>query len=353
MKLIIQGTVTTTSHAHQSSPDEKGMHVKTNLGVNNGLVRGLPYITANSVRGMIRRAAAVHVLEEIAKRNGLISRNLYLSIVRGSFGRTKLEAGGASYSDAAASAKHVFAGLFGGGVYMFRSPWRITSDLFPVLECTKGILPALVYPQALIANPSEILAKTLMAPRDDFARLNEDARSVVEDVDQAYTEHMAKKQAQRLASASDATKSKDDLDNLALAECIIPGVPLYLGIQTDDITPAQAGMLLQALNTWVNRNALGGGSVRGRGSFVPQLSLWVDNKLCAGALFATSEVEYSLCRNDAIDACLSAYSQEIAGNLIESLQRAFPSEVADKPEKDASGKKKAGKAGKSAPAVGV
>lgn len=346
MKLVIRGTVTTASHVHQTSPDAKGkgIHIRTNMAVNGALVRDIPYITANSVRGLIRRAAGDHVIECLAKRGIQISRNLYLSIYRGTFGRTALDAGGATCTEAAAAAKHVFAGLFGGGARMFRSPWRITRDLIPVLECTKATMPMRVHEQALAASPSEILVTTLMAPRDDFARLPQSARLSVADLDSEYTEHMAKKQAERqqnMGADGNEKESKDDLDNFATSQCIIAGVPLVFDIQTDDITEAQAGMLLTALHRWVNKNALGGGSVRGRGAFIPDLSLWVDGNKVVDPLFINEAPMLEFVAHPIIAACLHECAVELEDDLFAKLNIAFPSNTVALEEKL---KKKADKA---------
>lgn len=339
MKLVIRGILTTAGHIHQTSPDSKGEQLKSNIAVNGQLVRGLPYISANSVRGMIRRGAAEHVIQQIAKEKQQISRNLYLSIVRGSFGRTQIDPSGATYTEAAGAAKHVFAGLFGGGARMFRSPLRVCRDLFPVLTETAAVMPVEVREHALAASPRDILAKVLMAPRDDFARLPSGAQSVVEDVMSIYVEHMAIKKAQR-EEAKDG-ESKDDLDNFTQSECIIPGVPLLFDVATEDITEAQAGMLLKGLHTWVNRNALGGGSARGRGAFIPSLAMWVDGQKLTDNLFAGDAPWMVLSSHETVQRCVDACNAELQDNLRDGLASAYPSEVPkeDKSQKGSKGKK--------------
>lgn len=339
LKLVIRGILTTAGHVHQTSPDTKGAHIKTNHAVNGQLLRGLPYISANSVRGMIRRGCADHVIKQLVNSKQQISRNVYLSIVRGAFGRTKIDPAGATYTDAAGAAQHVFAGLFGGGARMYRSPMRIARDLFPVLTETAAMMPAEVRHHALAARPQDILASVLMAPRDDFARLPSNAREVVEDLNVAYTEHMSTKAAQR-AEGKDG-EGKDDLDNFTQAECIIPGVPLVFDLTTDEITEAQAGMLLKGLHTWVNRNALGGGSARGRGAFIPSLALWVDDQKVTDNLFTGETPMMALSEHATVQKCVEACNAELLSNLREGLLAAFPSEIAkdSKPKKGGKGKK--------------
>lgn len=329
MKLVIRGVLTTTSVVHQTAPETKGLQMKTNVYTCNGLLRGVPYVTANSVRGMIRRAAASLVLEQLEKTTGVISKNLYLSIVRGSFGRSAIYAGGLTFSQAVSAAKHPFAGLFGGGSLMLRSPWRIERDLIPVMTATAPLLPHEVQHAAIeCVNPNDLLTISLMAPRDDFARLTDDARSVVEDVEAAYADHMANKKAQSAAKKADDTQSKDDLDNFATTECIVPGVPLYLGMTTSDITPAQAGMLLSGLLIWARNNALGGGSARGRGSFIPKLSLSIDGKQITDHLLTGDAPDLLLANVKEINDCLKACGDDLEATVsAAALNHVFPSEA--------------------------
>lgn len=335
MKIVIRGVVTTTSLTHQTAPESKGQQMKTNVFTGNGLLRGVPYITANSVRGLIRRAAATLVLEQLEKTHGFISKNLYLSIVRGSFGRTAINAGGLTFSQAVSAAQHPFAGLFGGGSFMLRSPWRIERDLIPVIAATAPLLPQEVQHAALDCNkPEDLLTFSLMAPRDDFARLPEGARAVVADAEAAYSDHMANKLAQSAAKKDDDTKSKDDLDNFAMTECIIPGVPLYLGMTTSDITPAQTGMLLNGLLIWARNNALGGGSARGRGGFIPKLSLTIDGKKITDDLFTGDAPELMLADCKDVNECLKACGDDLAATVsAATLENVFPSESEKKEEK--------------------
>ena len=330
--LVIRGTLTTTGLTHQTAPGGQGEQIKTAVATPEGLLRDVPYITSNSVRGLIRRAAADLLLEKLAQSKGQIHRNLYLSIVRGSYARTGVDAGGASYEKQLAAFSHVFAGLFGGGAYMYRSPWRIERDLLPVLEAYKGNFPFEVQARALNATPWQIITKTVLAPRDDFAQLPSMARQVVGDLQNSYNEHMGTKIEQSTASkvakeAGEKTK-KDDLNNFAETECIIPGVPLYLGMTATNVTPAQAGLLLLGLNRWVNRNALGGGSARGRGAFIPNLSLSIDGELVVDHLLVGDAPDVQLAQDPRVQQLVEACNAEIISAATpESLANVYPIEL--------------------------
>lgn len=348
VQLVIRGVVTTTSLAHQTSPSEPGMQIKTNVMSSTGLVRGVPYITANSVRGLIRRAAADLVFERLAESKSRIHRSLYLSIARGAYSRTGVQAGGATIEQMLAATDHVFGGLFGGGGFMHHSAFWMTSDLLPVARGTKDLMPADVQTYAVDEDAWKLLTMSVLAPRDDFAILPPMAREVVQDVENSYREHMANKMDQ--AAASKAAKdtanekvSKDDLNNFATTECIVPGVPLYFSIRTKAINEAQAGLLLLGLNRWANQNALGGGAARGRGSFAPSLSLLINGERITNNLLTGDAPLLELDEQPRIHKLIKACNDRLADDATPaSLSVVYPIEVGKAKEK-ANKEKKASK----------
>jgi CRISPR type IV-associated protein Csf2 len=351
MKVMVQGVVTTTGLTHQTSPEGDGQHIKTSMLTKTGILRDIPYITANSVRGLIRRAAAELVFEQLCADGMQISRNAYLSVVRGAFARTGIKAGGANFEEMAAARSHVFAGLFGGGVYMYRSAVRMERDLYPILAATAHLMPREVQQDAVELLPRDLLTQAILAPRDDFARLPQAAREVVKDLSVAYSEHMATKERQ--AAAKDAAKAegknekKDDLDNFGTTQCMVPGVPLCFGVTASNINAAQAGLLLQGILRWANTNALGGGSARGRGTFTARLVLTIDGKLVTSNLLVGEAPELRLAQCEEITALVQACAEALKTDATpQSLSLVFPSDVRDadgedKPKKGRASKGKA------------
>jgi CRISPR type IV-associated protein Csf2 len=347
INVLIRGVVTTTALTHQSAPADrgqsKGQCMKTGVIGQGGSVL-VPYITANSVRGLIRRAAGDVVLERLVKAKAHIPRNLYLSIVRGAYARTGVNAGGATYTQMLDAAHHTFAGLFGGGAFMYRSPLRFERDLLPILETTRGLFPLDVQPFAVDREPWQLIQKTMMAPRDDFARLPAMAREVVEDVEAAYTEHMLTKVQQNEVKAADETATKDDLDNfMGEIEHIIPGVPLFFGISATGVTESQAGLLIYALHRWANRNALGGASARGRGSFTPSLSLYIDGVQVTSNLLVGDAPLLSIADSpriaELLKACDKALDVDATAASLESVYPTVVKEEKDKAKKKGKGTK--------------
>ncbi len=143
--LTIRGYLTLTSHSHQAAPtsDETGVtsHMKTPVLAGGKLIPDVPFITANSVRALIRRACGNVLFDQIKKMHDQVPRNVYLSVQRGGFARTGMLAGGASYQQLIAAKDHMFSGLFGGGAFMYPSCVRMESSLIPMITTLKDLFP--------------------------------------------------------------------------------------------------------------------------------------------------------------------------------------------------------------------
>lgn len=206
-------------------------------------------------------------------------------------------------------------------------------------QVTKNLMPAEVQQHAIDSSPWMMLSEAILAPRDDFATLPAMARETVADLENSYREHMATKVSQ--AAASKAAKesksekvSRDDLNNFATTECIIPGVPLYFGLTAQSITQEQAGLLLQGLHRWANQNALGGGSARGRGAFIPSLSLTIDGERITDSLINGDAPRMTLAESPRIQALIDASNARLEKDATpESLEVVYPIEVGKDKEK--------------------
>lgn len=343
----IRGVLTLTAPAHQTSPDGKteGLtsQMKTSVlsASQNTLLYNVPFITANSVRALIRRAAGGVIMKELERSENQISRNMYLSIMRGGFARTGINAGGATYQQLIAAQDHLFAGLFGGGANMYPSTVRMERDLYPMLDSLRNLFPARYQPSCTVATPDQLLTKLLIASRDDFERLPQG--DIIENASEAYLEHMTAKfganlakKEQKATAKADGTRlnaaeklKTDDLNTFTMVEAIIPGAPLYFGITAKQVTDAQIGLLLNAITDWANRNALGGGSVRGRGSFAASLQLTEGEDVLSDNLLVSEAPSYTLSDSASVfTRAMQAQLEEAA--LPKTLISIYPTEIAAK-----------------------
>lgn len=350
---FIRGVVTLTTHAHQTSPDggTEGVTPQMKTGVFfEGKKFEVPYITANSVRGLIRRAAGSVLIEQLKAKGEQISRNVYLSIQRGSYARTGLDAGGASYMQMISADRNPFVGLFGGGAHMYRAKVRMESELLPMITATAPLLPDRYQSHCIDVQPQELLDKTLIASRDDFERVPDG--DVIENAEQAYIEHQALKFGQNAAKKAQKAEARvegqavlksaklktDDLNTFTQVECINPGTPLYFGMAVSNPTDAQLGMLLTAVQRWADRNSLGGGSCRGRGSFKAALQLLCGSELLIDNLLIGDAGTYQL--SEKASPFLSALDRELSEGLVSAAQMSalYPT-VVKKDEEGAPAKK--------------
>lgn len=349
-ELLIRGALVTTSMTHQSSAEGKGKAMKTFM---TGIDYSIPYISANSIRGMIRRAAAEILIESLIDRNLTISRGAYLSLVRGAHSRTGINSSRLTFAEAKAAANHVFGGVFGGGSFMFPSNMDIERDAFPITIETLKFLPRDVHHLSCEEPSDRILTRSMMAPRDDFAKLPRLAQLVVTNAEQEHAEHMKTKSDQSDASeaakaveearvkSGDKSKSaekvkKDDLDNfMGDIECIKPGIPLYFGLVAKNLTDAQTGLILLAVKRWANRNVLGGNGARGYGRFIPNLTCVIndDSSPLFDVMTDAPNLELSHDFDDLIFAAINEINAQTASTIDEiyPVNIPEPKDLDDKP----------------------
>lgn len=349
----IRGVITLTAAAHQSSPEKDGNHtpmLSTRVMTDLGPVT-VPIISANSVRALMRRRAADRVWEALRAKKMQIPRDLYLSVARGAYSRTGMKAGEATVQELVAARSHVFAGLFGGGARMFASRLRMEADLLPMVAETKELFPlwlqAMCRGTAVLRDDegryrgSGLISKALLTGRDDLTAGG--GADVIENYEKAYAEFVsnvdakaARKKAQTTATKaakaageklviSDDDRAKSDaLATIATMDVLNPGTRLYFGERLPGVTPAQLGLALMALQDWANQNALGGGSVRGRGSFSAALALEHNGSRVTDNLLLGEAPAYRLADDPAISQAVAAAQTALDAIDPQSLGHVFP-----------------------------
>jgi CRISPR type IV-associated protein Csf2 len=300
MAMEILGPLVLTSPAHQAAimgKGEKGPRRTLTLPVfdlGTGTSHQVPYITANSVRGRLRRLAAERVFKVFEAKHQTLSRDVFLAVSRGSTGRTDINLHGGA--DAIVeSARHVFAGLFGGGAAMLASRFSV-APLLPLIEWTNAVLPNSLQRYALPASSytttrevdgqpkqsAQLTAVMLWTARDPLmdgqgSRIVEDYAGTLAEwlgaMEAEAAEHKsaaAKKKVKQAAGekVEEEDESKSALKNFGEIRVIPPGMPLQFVVTTSTTaTLAQEGLLLMAIQDWCRLNSVGGGTARGMGRF--------------------------------------------------------------------------------------
>lgn len=246
--------------------------------------RQVPYVTGNSINGVLRRKAAAHVLRALGQP---VRTELFQVLSAGAF--HKRDMGGDKSADMiVGAARNVFVGLFGGGGSSFARGTR-SCDLLPVTATTQHLVPLWVYERYAIPmvedGNGKLFEPTLTQIYSTIRRdplLDGEGVHYIHDHSQAYADAIAADAADRkIKKASKAgeseveAKSDRGLRMMSYCQAIAPGVPLSARILfTAAMTDAHVGLLLLALNDFVNDQKLAGVSRRGFGLFKPDLRLY-------------------------------------------------------------------------------
>lgn len=351
MSLQIVGTITLTTHAHQSDPGSKDGNrsgtMKTWHFTGDGRRRPVPFITANSVRGLLRRAAATRVLDALGQP---VSRQLFSILNRGAAGRSDIGAE-PSVPAMVEGARNVFAGLFGGGPYMLHSRFSM-GPLVPLLSWTENTLHPALRPLAIAAEnlsykdsegnlrDTPLTTDIILTGKDDL--LMGKGQNYVENYQESLKEWLdhvqggreakaarkkAKQSGDEVDEATAKTKSSD-LSSFNFVEALLPGTPLQFWLRMkSQTTPAQVGLALMAVRDWANENIVGGMSARGFGRFDAQLALYDGDTLVVPNIFRPGDHSAAYRLSDDVTNYVQAAQQELEALTVETLNTVYPSDT--------------------------
>jgi len=374
MAIAITGPLVLTSPAHQSAimgRGEKGPRRTLTLPIFEKASQGMrtvPYITANSVRGRLRRLAAERVFKAFEARGERISRDAFLVLSRGSVGRADIRI----HSNANAiveGAKHVFAGLFGGGPAMLHSRYAV-APLLPLIEWTVDLLPprlqGLVLPESTyvqqrtqpdgthkqVVNLTTVMMWTARDPLldgqgagvvEDYAGTLSDWLAAMESESAAHKAASVQKKEPKKAALEDEDGepaavpeelgAKSSLQNFGEIRVLPPGLPLQWNVTTKaSASLAQEGLILLAVADFIALNSVGGGAARGMGRFnASELAVVIEGDTAVPLLDKTTgtlnlaEPEIRI-RVEAAEAALNAITAA-------SIEAAFGLESEQNPKK--------------------
>ena len=357
--LHIVGTLTATTHIHQTDPNREGnlsRTIKTHLWDVDRIRREVPIVTANSVRGLLRRAAADVTLEAIGKP---VSRAVFSVLTTGKASKkdigyqptTKVLVDGG---------KHIFAGLFGGGGYMLPSRYGM-STIVPIVEWCDPLLHPSLRDRAIpkdrlsyeIKSGADqgrvfdvpLVTQLILTSRDDV--LAGKGQQFIEDYQQsvdAWIERVTSGRVAKATSKAEIKAAKDrgekssgvakevgvDVSGYNLIEAMLPGTPLQFWMRLNPkVTPAQVGLMLMAIRNWANANVLGGASARGFGRFNADLWLHDDRQPHPVSLFGHGDHVASYDLNTELQHYLDAANAELGSLNIEQIEAVYGTKLAE------------------------
>lgn len=367
------GTLTLTSHARQTAPDGTGggesRTIKTRVWDADGYQHEVPFITANSLRGLLRRHATTILLNRLSEKQQKVPRQIFQVLSRGAHSRDGIGVQ-ANAQAMLETSEHVFAGLYGGGPFMVHSRYSIGALIPQVGWCSRSLHPSLVHnaiPAERLRYKGEdgtwrdipLTTKIILAPRGD---IRPEAATYIENFQQSMDEWLGAVASGRAAKADEVKAKADaktrgekplpdgdgarsvDTSIYTLNECILPGTPLQFWMRfKPQITDAQLGLQLLAVREWANTNQLGGGGAQGFGRFEAQLSLYRGTEKIVDNIFGIGDhaTAYSLVED--LDSFVGAAHQAIDEVTVDQLRRVFPYELVDERVEKAKAKKAKGK----------
>lgn len=351
MALQIIGVLTLTTHAHQTAPDgrvgNRSDTIKTHVFSADGRRRRIPFITANSVRGLLRRMAAERVMDAL---DAPISRQLFHCLTRGAASRSGIGME-PTVAGLVEGQRNVFAGLFGGGPYMLHSRFTM-APLLPVVSWTNQLLHPAVRDRVIDVEEltyrdengnvrdAPLTTEIILTGKDDLMAGKGQGR--IENYQETLAAWLAevtggrdakakKKAAEKAAKAGGAAVDADtaagkssDLMGFNFIEAMLPGTPLQFSLRLKpSATHAQIGLALMAVRDWCNRNELGGASARGFGRFEAQLALYDDATELAPTIFRPGDHATSYEFSDEVASYVQAAEKALAELTVEALEAAY------------------------------
>jgi CRISPR type IV-associated protein Csf2 len=251
--------------------------------------QNIPYFPANGLRGRMRRFIAKRLLDALTETQGAVPTDIFLGLQSGS-SHTQPDKANSSVEEIIRSAEHPYMGVFGGGSRMLESRYAI-SDINPILaetldagvvQAPSGLLQDIVDSQVIgsgddvsMLKAYQIVEKRSFIKIDDIVRgtnLVDVSKKVEGGVDAiaAHLDAVSDNQAIRKEekkSGADISK-KLTLSNMLGVESICAGVDMHFRIDVSpDLTEAQIGVVLLALEDLANQNYLGGWGRTGFGRF--------------------------------------------------------------------------------------
>lgn len=300
---------------------------KINVLEAGGGSRPVPVIAANNIMGRLRRHAAKAVGDVLKAKGQKISITTYMALQCGAAtgnpdGRDVL------FSEYEESRANVYLGLFGGGPRMVRRNVRLFNAV-PFNDTTVGMFGRTQHPfmdEAIHKAPSDsrkLVQSWIMNRNDDLRELvNVDlAAATVRD----FSKEIAERQAAILASSAKDARGEGDprhsTRSFTALEFVVPGVYFPICFELE-VTDAQLGLFLVALDSFAKTERIGGHGRNGFGAFslTDVCATDFDGNMLATDLFNKSALN---AENAFVQPLLNAWAEAAQGIEGAVLDRLF------------------------------
>lgn len=225
----------------------------------------VPVIPSNGLRGALRRASVDVLVENFPKDGKKMSLDAYHTLTCGAaIGQPDSET--PTVPEIIRLLDHPLIGLFGGTTKMIRSSLRVFNG-YPVCPATQAAGSTSERFASFKAD-SNWLTQVAMFKRDDDTE-----RDVPPSALKALADPEKSIQAWRdfldgkVSRTDSADPSKASLRTWSSREVVLPGTSFQIGFEVHSNDYAKVGLLLLSLERLLNKNALGGRTSIGYGSF--------------------------------------------------------------------------------------
>lgn len=303
-----------------------------------GGTRPVPVIPANNIMGRLRRHAARAVCDVIKAKGQRIKIGTYMGLQCGAVTGNP-DGRDVTFAEYAETRANPYIGLFGGGPRMMRRYVR-AFNLVPFMDTTASMFGRTMHPymdEAIHKTPSDDRKLTqcwILNRNDDLRELVniQQAGEVIED----FEAKLAARQSALVAASSSDNRAEGDprlsTRSFSALEFVVPGVCFPVCFELD-VTDAQLGLFLVALDQFCDKERIGGHGRNGFGAFSFSEVVVTDQSgnILGDSLFANSRLNFD---HEFVTPYLQAWRDSAQSLNAEDLDRLFaPPENAPKAKK--------------------
>lgn len=299
-------------------------------------VANVPVIMANNIMGRLRRHAAALVLGIVQSKGQTISPGTYSALTCGASSGNP-DSSVPTFDQLRTSMAHPYLGLFGGGPKLMRRYARMLNNPVPYTSVTAQSFKGIEHPNfdplihAVPSSTEKFLTRGVLRNRmDDLTSLSDIAlaSATITDFENAIRERASAIAGNKAAKAETGSSERQTTRSFTALQYVIPNVIFPLSWSLE-VTPAQLGLFLLALDSFAADEELGGQGRNGFGRFNLFDMVLTDNtnQPIASSLLLDNKLNRDLPEVAQAIAAWEEAALDITGNSLNDL---FANEVIDK-----------------------
>ncbi len=289
----------------------------------------VPVIMANNIMGRLRRRAAAEVLGVIERKGERVKTGTYSALMCGAVSGNP-DSEEPTFEEYRAARAHAYLGLFGGGPKLYRrhvhgfNAVPYTSGSRPMFaRCKHPNFDEAVH--AVRAGQEHHLTRAVLQNRNDDLRelvnLSLASKTIENFTDEIVARQSAIIDTQKQKGAEKEKGARVTTRSFTSFQYVIPNVVFPLCWELREVTDAQLGLFLLALDAFAHSEELGGFGRNGFGRFtLTDVAVTdVDDALLADGLFQNNRLNRSQPEVSEALAAWTAESEAFTGSGLNDL----------------------------------